>query len=316
MPSTHRQPGEASTQGVGAGVCACQRPGQGEQHCPGAARPSLAVQGAHQGWRTSPARQRVCYKRLRRPGAAPAAPGRVQSCRQVTVGVGKTAQGEDAEVVERPAQRLDDRLSPSVELGLAQRLWLEGANAQLSKQAAHVRDAGLGGQGCTPGASGGVRHGVRHRILGAKGLCGGAEKWHSARKATPRVPAVMGDARPGPTRKRKWNEPVGSGGAPQQAAVRSSALQPDSLQRAHAAAAAAAAAVSARLAALQPVAAPSAPPAVPVAPSVEVVLETVDLCGLPAHARSLLTKKSTQEEVARITGAFISTKCVRAAVFT
>ena len=138
-----------------------------------------------------------------------------------------------------------------------------------------------------------------------------------------------GDGHPGATRKRKWDAP-----APQAPVV--SASQPDNLQRAQAAAAAAAAAIAARLAlppgatnastaaaaaasaiaarlAPLPKATHSAlPPAAAREPADQVV-ETIDLCHLPSQARSLLTKRGTQDEVARITGVVISTKCVLAA---
>jgi hypothetical protein len=139
---------------------------------------------------------------------------------------------------------------------------------------------------------------------------------------------------PGATRKRKWDAPVAGGGAPQGPV--NSASMPDSLQGAQAAAAAiaarlvpppsaaahastaaaaaaaAASAIAARLAPLPTATAShSAPGAVAREPA-EHVVETLELCSLPAQARSLLTKRGTQDEVARITGAFVSTKCVSA----
>jgi hypothetical protein len=81
--------------------------------------------------------------------------------------------------MERPLQCLGDHLPPGVELGLAQRLWLQGAHAQLAQQAAHIRDAGFGGQDGTPGASArrGVRHGrVSPHPWALKMACEGTEK--------------------------------------------------------------------------------------------------------------------------------------------
>jgi hypothetical protein len=118
---------------------------------------------------------------------------------------------------------------------------------------------------------------------------------------------VMSGADGDRVRKRKWDSaPVG---ALQQHGEASVVPVTEAALRAQAAAAAAA--IAARLTAASPRAV-AEKPALASAPSNVVVTETLDLCSLPAQARALLTKRGTQDEVARITGVAVNTKCVYA----
>jgi len=117
-------------------------------------------------------------------------------------------------------------------------------------------------------------------------------------------------------RKRKWDSaPVGAsqqhGEAASTVPVSAVSLPVPATEAAlRAQAAAAAAAIAARLTAASPHAV-AEKPVLASAPSADVVVtETLDLCSLPAQARARLTKRGTQDEVARITGVAVNTKCV------
>jgi hypothetical protein len=127
---------------------------------------------------------------------------------------------------------------------------------------------------------------------------------------------IMSGADGDRVRKRKWDSaPVGAsqhGEADSAVPVTAHPLTVPATEAAlRAQAAAAAAAIAARLTAASPHAV-AEKPVLASAPSDVVVTETLDLCSLPAQARALLTKRGTQDEVARITGVAVNTKCVYA----